>query len=243
MLWFDIFMAFSVGMLGSIHCIGMCGGIVAALSMGGDKAYWLGIASYHTGRILSYSALGLAAGLIGSLITARTELLQIQLILSVFAGIFMIIFALQIGGVIPERFAAVSFIRIPASLLQKTARGKVPLLWGLTGLANGLLPCGMVYAALALALKQADPLKGTLMMTAFGMGTVPAMTVLALTIRRLDPFLKARFLKLAVATLVLFGLFTIGRGYMQGGGHSHNMPGHNHTMDHTPDHTTDGMQR
>lgn len=235
-------MALSVGILGSIHCIGMCGGIVAALSMGGERTYWRGIAAYHTGRIISYSALGLAAGLIGSLITAKTELLQIQQILSIFAGIFMIIFALQIGGVIPERFTTVSFIRIPASLLQKTARGNAPLLWGLTGLANGFLPCGMVYAALALALKQASPLTGTLMMSAFGIGTVPAMTVLAVTIRRLDPFLKARALKLAAATLVLFGLFTIGRGYMQTRDHSHNMPAHNHNMDHAPSHSTGDMQ-
>ena len=232
MLWLDIFMAFSVGILGSIHCIGMCGGIVAALSMGGDKTYWRGIASYHLGRIISYSTLGLVAGLIGSLITAKTELLHIQQMLSVLAGMFMIIFALQIGGVIPERFAAISFIRIPASLLQKTARGNAPLFWGLTGLTNGLLPCGMVYAALSLSLKQADPVAGTIMMTAFGIGTVPAMTVLAITIRRLDPFLKARFLKLAALTLVLFGLFTIGRGYMQTGGHNHDMPDHHHTMDH-----------
>lgn len=242
MLWLDAFMALSVGILGSVHCIGMCGGIVAALSMGGERTYWRGIASYHFGRIVSYSALGLTAGLIGSLITAKADLLQIQQILSIFAGIFMIIFALQIGGVIPERFAALSFIRIPASLLQKTARGNASLLWGLTGLANGLLPCGMVYAALSLALKQADPLTGTLMMTAFGIGTVPAMTVLAVTIRRLDPFLKARFLKLAAATLVLFGLFTIGRGYMQGGEHSHDMPVHSHTMEHAPSHSTGDMQ-
>lgn len=225
MLWLDIFMALSVGMLGSIHCIGMCGGIVAALSMGRERTYWRGIASYHLGRVISYSALGLAAGLIGSLITAKTELLHIQQMLSIFAGIFMIIFALQIGGVIPERFLSLSFIRIPASLLRKTAKGNTPLLWGLTGLANGLLPCGMVYAALSLALKQADPLTGTIMMTAFGIGTIPAMTMLAITIRRLDPFLKVRFLKLAAATLVLFGLFTIGRGYMQ-------TDVHNHTMDH-----------
>lgn len=232
MLSLDIFMALSVGVLGSIHCIGMCGGIVAALSMGGEQTYWRGIASYHLGRIVSYSALGLAAGMIGSLITTKTELLYIQQLLSVFAGVFMIIFALQIGGIIPDRFASLSFIRIPVSLLQKTARKNTPLLWGMTGLANGLLPCGMVYAALALALKQATPLSGTLMMTAFGIGTVPAMTVLAITIRRLDPFLKARFLKLAAAILLLFGLFTIGRGYMQGGEHSHDMPVHNHTMDH-----------
>ena len=242
MLWLDIFMALSVGIVGSIHCIGMCGGIVAALSMGGERSYWKGIASYHFGRIASYSALGLAAGMIGSLITAKTGLIQIQQMLSVFAGIFMIIFALQIGGLIPERFAALSFIRIPASLLQKTAGGNAPLFWGLTGLANGLLPCGMVYAALSLALKQADPLKGTIMMTAFGIGTVPAMTVLALTIRRLDPFLKARFLKLAAATLVLFGIFTISRGYMQEGGHDHDMPSHNHSMEHAPSHSGGDMQ-
>ena len=233
MFWIDIFMALSVGMLGSIHCIGMCGGIVAALSMGGERTYWRGIASYHMGRVISYSVLGLAAGLIGSLITAKTELLHIQQMLSVLAGMFMIIFALQIGGIIPERFAAISFIRIPASLLQKTARGNAPLLWGLTGLANGLLPCGMVYAALSLALKQADPLTGTIMMASFGVGTIPAMTVLAIAIRRLDPLLKARFLKLAALTLVLFGIFTIGRGYMQADGQSHDMLQHNHTMGHT----------
>lgn len=217
-------MALSVGLLGSIHCVGMCGGIVAAMSMEKKGGLWQAIAIYHAGRILTYSLAGLFLGVIGSLVSENQLIGNARQILSVVAGGFMVVFALQIGGMLPERFMNFSLIRVPASLLKKTSGGSSLYLWGVTGLVNGLLPCGMVYAALSMSLMQADPLKGMLIMTFFGMGTVPAMTGLAMLIRRWAPSSRGVFLKWTAYVLVIFGLMTMARGYFVSTHHGKLMP-------------------
>lgn len=219
--WIDLGMAFTIGLAGSIHCVGMCGGVVAALSMGRRGAWLPGLISYHAGRIATYSALGLAAGLLGSLVSGGGSLIAVQSGLSIAAGVIMTIFALQIGGWIPERFGPLSRIGIPPGLLGRVAEGDSILVWGLIGLANGLLPCGMVYAALAFALKQTNPLLGIFMMASFGIGTVPTMTGFSIIIKKWDSSLRGRFLKWTAIILILFGLFTIARGLIPPAGHRH----------------------
>ncbi len=211
MIWIDLSVAFSVGLLGSIHCIGMCGGIVAALSLGSGQSEWRGLFYYHAGRITVYSLLGLLIGLAGKAFVLKATFLPIQQTLSLVAGLFIILFSLQIGGFIPEKYLNLTAFRIPGSLLKKAAKGR-PFYWGVAGMANGLLPCGMVYAALALALKQAAPLDAALVMTAFGAGTLPAMAGFTAALSRWSPDLRSRFLKLTACLMVLFGLFTLYRG-------------------------------
>ncbi len=227
----DLVMAFIIGLTGGIHCIGMCGGIVTALSMSGGGGWLSGMVLYHFGRTTTYSLLGLAAGLLGSLITQRGSFAGIQSGISIAAGVVMIIFALQMGGWITEKFGPLSRISIPSRLLGRAAGGSV-LPWGLVGLANGLLPCGMVYAALALALKQTTPLMGAVVMLSFGVGTIPAMTGFSLIIGRLKGSLRGKFLKVAAALLVIFGLFTMARGFTVV---------HHHLPDHFPTNNHDHM--
>ena len=217
-------MALSIGLLGSIHCVGMCGGIVAALSMGKKGPLWQAITLYHAGRILTYSLAGLVVGIIGLVVTENQVIDNARQILSIVAGIFMIVFALQIGGMVPERFLNFSLIKIPASLLRKTSEGGSIYLWGVTGLVNGLLPCGMVYAALSLSLMQAEPVKGMLIMTSFGIGTVPAMTGMAMLIRRWAPSSRGVFLRWTALALVIFGFMTMARGYLVSNDHIHHLP-------------------
>lgn len=210
--WLDLGMAFAVGFAGSVHCVGMCGGIIGALSME-EKGFWLpGLTLYHLGRIATYALLGLTAGLLGGLVTTWGAVADLQRILSLAAGALIILFALQLGGWIEERLGPLAKVALPPDLINRAATGSSPALWGLVGLINGLLPCGMVYAAIVLALKQGDPLYGLAIMALFGIGTIPAMTVLAFVIRRLSPSLKTKFTKGAAILLFLFGLFTIYRG-------------------------------
>lgn len=211
--FFDLGIAFMIGLLGGIHCVGMCGGIVAALSMGRKSAWWKGITLYHLGRVLSYSGIGLLAGLAGNIFTGSLNIAVAQQLLSVTAGLMMIFFALQIGGFIPEKLFGLSIMRIPSFLLKRAVAGDSSTFWGVVGIFNGLLPCGMVYAALSLALKQADPLSGAFIMLSFGLGTIPAMTILALVIKRWDPELRGRLLRWAALFLILFGCFTLLRGF------------------------------
>jgi len=190
----------------------MCGGIVAALSMSGNRAWMPGIFVYHFGRLITYTLLGIILGLIGSLTVYGAGMGNIQGYLSIITGLIIILFALQTGGWISGRSGYLYKISIPSGLLTAAARQGSGASWGLLGLVNGLLPCGMVYAALALALRQAGPLNGALSMFAFGLGTMPAMTIFAIIIRRINPAVKGRVLKLASVVIVLFGVFTIYRG-------------------------------
>ena len=231
MPWLDISMAFSVGIIGSIHCVGMCGGIVAALTMGRSNLWITGITLYHAGRIVSYSLIGLLLGFVGYMFTDMSGISLAQQILSIFAGLMMIFFALQVGGFIPEKFFQ-SIFSIPSGLLRKTAEGNALFFWAMAGAANGLLPCGMVYAAGSLALKEANLIYSMIIMAAFGLGTVPAMTGLAVIIRKWDPLMKGRFIRVTALILLLFGIFTITRGFIPL--HAHNHGEDQPQMEHTP---------
>ncbi|MDH3975742.1 MAG: sulfite exporter TauE/SafE family protein [Deltaproteobacteria bacterium] len=220
MPWLDLSMAFSVGIIGSIHCVGMCGGIVAALTMGRPSVWLAGITLYHAGRIVSYSLIGLLLGFLGHMFTDMSGISLARRFLSITAGILMIFFALQVGGFIPEKLFQ-SIFSIPSGLLRKTAQGKALFFWAIAGAANGLLPCGMVYAAGSLALKEANLIHSMLIMAAFGLGTVPAMTGLAVIIRKWAPLTKGRFIRITAVILLLFGLFTITRGFIPLDAHNH----------------------
>lgn len=205
----DLAAAFLIGLAGSIHCVGMCGGIAGALCMGGKGRI---MPFYHLGRITTYSLLGLAAGLLGHLVAQSAKLISLQRSLSLLAGVVMVYFGLQLGGWLKERWGPLSSIRLPGKLLRQAAEGKsfyAPLF---VGLFNGLLPCGMVYAAMALALKESSPIDSTAIMAAFGLGTLPAFTLFTSMLQRLSPRAKGKWLKAAALLLILFGLFTALRG-------------------------------
>lgn len=200
----DLTAAFLIGLAGSIHCIGMCGGIVGALCMSGKvKNIYL----YHIGRIVTYSLLGLTAGLLGQLLSIS----GLQQGLSILAGAVMVIFGLQLGGWMKERWGALSSLRLPVGLLRQAAEGKSSRATFIVGLFNGLLPCGMVYAALAIALKKNSLEEGTAVMTAFGLGTLPAFTIFTSMLQKLSPKAKGKWLKAAALILILFGIFTLFR--------------------------------
>ncbi|MFQ5536881.1 MAG: sulfite exporter TauE/SafE family protein [Gemmatimonadota bacterium] len=158
------------GFLGSPHCVGMCGSF--ALACGGrfDQT-----AAWHLGKISTYAILGALAGLGGGAIPGPT---WIATVLS--AGL-VVWFAAALGGWVPE-----PAVRIPGltTLATRAARKGDLLSRFLFGMANGLLPCGLVYATLGIAVASANPLAGALAMAAFGLGTVPALAVFGLGVRR-----------------------------------------------------------
>jgi hypothetical protein len=205
----DLTAAFLIGLVGSIHCVGMCGGIAGALCMGGKERV---MPFYHLGRIITYSLLGLAVGLLGHFVTQSATLITAQRALSLLAGVVMVYFGLQMGGWVKERWGPLSSVRLPAKLLRQAADGKTFSAPLLVGLFNGLLPCGMVYAALALALKESNPTGSTAVMAAFGLGTLPAFTFFTSLLQRFSPGAKGKWLKAAALLLILFGLFTALRG-------------------------------
>jgi len=208
--------AFLVGFLGSMHCVGMCGGLVTTLTMSRPKIWWSGLMSYQLGRILTYTFLGLLAGMIGMVITQVSWFADMQRILTMLAGVLMIVFGLNLAGWLPD-----PFVKIMASLtkvmglthwVHTATTSRMPMSWLMVGLFNGLLPCGLVYAGLALSLTTQNIALSAGMMFAFGLGTVPAMMFVPIVLKSASPKTRSLVLKIAAILLIIMGMITMVRG-------------------------------
>lgn len=228
--------SFAIGFLGSLHCVGMCGGLLSAMSMTRPQIWWPGIIAYQIGRITTYTTLGFIIGLLGSLINNSSWLGGIQSIITIVAGIIIILLALHIGGWLPDPFSRFSnrimaltgFSRIVKAAATTTNTSP----WYSAGLINGLLPCGLVYAAITLSLTATTVGQGVAGMVLFGLGTVPAMLAVPVVLRAITPAARKRIIKIGALLLMLIGILTLLRGtpLLQ-----HNHDGH---PDEHPHHST-----
>jgi sulfite exporter TauE/SafE len=229
--------AFLVGMLGGVHCAGMCGGIVGALAGGLDadlrQSRWRmlsALLAYNGGRITSYTVAGLAAGLVGQQVSTLNLVGDFPAG-RVLAGVFMILFGFYLAGwwhalQVFEKAGSHLWRRIEPlgrRLLPVQGSGQAWLLWG-------WLPCGMVYAVLAMALASSSVAYGGLVMLAFGLGTLPLMVAMGFAFGRLVTILQGRIIRgLAGVTVILFGVYTLLAKDMSHGHHgAHDMSGHAH---------------
>ena len=170
------FAALTMGMIGSFHCIGMCGPLAFSLPLknNSDLAKFAGTLLYNSGRIVTYSALGLLFGLAGK----SFSLFGFQQGLSITIGIVILLFLIAPKKWITQdgKHAGVSKFRgmVREALGRLFFKRNYRSLFAI-GLLNGLLPCGLVYMAIAGAVASADPFKSTLFMASFGLGTLPVM--------------------------------------------------------------------
>ncbi len=202
---------FLIGLLGGTHCIGMCGGIVGALSMGAGSRPTLHLA-YNFGRIISYGAAGAIAGALGGASLALSGQLPVRIILFVLANLMLVALGLYLIGVtralaFTERFGQKLWRHLqPLSKRFLPARSiaqAFPL-----GLVWGWLPCGLVYSALVTALTSGSALRGAGMMLAFGAGTLPTLLLAGLLAVRLNEYVAKPVVRFAAGLLVLaFGLW------------------------------------
>lgn len=177
----EIWLAFLAGLAGSTHCIGMCGGIVAALAVAGEhnapRDRHLLQLCYNLGRVTTYTALGAAAGLLGE----SLDLFRFTGVTQwVFAGANLFVMLAGIGTLLRStRFSLSLLDRCCGTrfsgVLAWVARGRSPLRAYPLGLVLGLMPCGLVYAPLVTAAGTGSPLRGSLMMLALGLGTTPLL--------------------------------------------------------------------
>jgi sulfite exporter TauE/SafE len=196
--------AFMAGLVGSPHCIGMCGGF--AVACGGTVG---GSAAWHVGRLTTYAALGAIAGAVGSALPGPGWLVAaVSLLLIVW-------FSAMLAGFVPEPKFRLPGLQAAATRLLR--RGGIPARF-LFGLLNGLLPCGLVYAALAIPIAAADPELGAAAMIAFGVGTVPALAAVTLGLRK-AAMRDIRVRRALAAGVLIAGLWSIGmrEGFIGGG--------------------------
>lgn len=191
------------GILGSFHCIGMCGALALSLPQSNIKQ----IVAYNGGRILTYAVLGILFGGVGKGIS----LAFFQQYLAVAMGGVMILLAVFRKQV--EKLLAVNSFTSSLKGFFKSFLGKKDVFSVLmVGILNGLLPCGLVYVALAGAIAMADVWKGAAYMALFGVGTSPALIALMFSPRVLSSRSR-RWFSEHVSTFALFvGVLVILRG-------------------------------
>jgi hypothetical protein len=191
-----ILVGFAVGLLSTLHCIGMCGGIMGALSVAlpqgtrTQPARLVGfLAAYNLGRVLSYTVAGALAGSLGRTLVSGSGSVEVGLILRLVAALLMILAGLNLAGWLPvvgrvERLGAPLWRR-----LEPVARRLVPVQSAtravLYGAIWGWLPCGLVYTMLGVAAGQATVAGGAVTMAAFGLGTLPTLLATGLFAGRL----------------------------------------------------------
>lgn len=206
--------AFTMGAVGSFHCVGMCGPLALALPISGSSflARVGGTFVYNAGRIATYSVMGLLLGLIGK----TAAVFGIQQWLSLVAGALILLFIIfpklskRQGKVTGMSIQLVSFLRLKlGGLLNSRRQSSVFII----GLLNGFLPCGLVYMAIAGALAAGSVGNSMFFMAAFGLGTLPVMWSIAFfgnsiglalrqKIRRLYPYMAG----VMACLLILRGL-------------------------------------
>lgn len=174
----DFGIAFALGLLGSLHCAAMCGPLMLALPVppGGPARFLAGRIVYQLGRIATYCLLGVGAGLVGRsvFVAGFQQGLSIALGLAVLAGFFLSKKVALSAPVV--RFVAKLKLAMSAQLQRRSFRSL-----GLLGLLNGLLPCGLVYVAVAGAVSRGGLPDGILYMAVFGLGTLPTMLGISLS--------------------------------------------------------------
>ncbi len=208
---------FVAGVLGSMHCLGMCGGFPIAISSVQKKCRVGKVSShllYNFGRTFTYTFFGMLVGYLGLRVEKLGAVISGQVILSTLAGILMIYLGLQIAGLIREKnvpgFTPIYNLlkKIMATFLKHgQSSGSFYL-----GIFNGFLPCPLVYGFLLAATAAGSPLKGALIMLSFGLGTIPAMFLLGGLGELITPRFKARLSRVPGYFVVIFGLITFARG-------------------------------
>lgn len=215
---------FVIGLLGGTHCIGMCGGIVSAVTVRAPNAppdLPLHLA-YNAGRVTSYALAGALVGSIGSLGLMLNDVLPVQMTLYVLANLMLIGLGLYLTGVtqalsFTERIGQKLWARIQPLTSRFLPARNVSRAFPL-GMLWGFLPCGMVYGVLATALVSGSAARGAGLMLAFGVGTLPNLLLAGMLLRRLRDVVRSRALRLISGIIVLgFGVFGLANAATLGG--------------------------
>lgn len=214
MIELSLIAALLVGLLGAGHCVGMCGGIVSAISMTlpGQQPKTGFLLSYNLGRILSYTLAGTLAGAVGASGFFLQHILPVEKTLYALANLMLILLGLYLAGIWHgiiqlERLGAKLWRQLQPYSKRFLPVQSLPQAFAL-GAIWGWLPCGLVYSVLVAAIATADPLRGGLLMMVFGLGTLPALIAMGMAAVKLKALLQHRWLRRISGLMVLgFGMW------------------------------------
>jgi len=234
----DLLPVLLVGLLGSVHCAGMCGGFVFALAQSSSHR-WQFVqkqSMYYLGKTCTYALLGGIAGAFGYALSALFS--RFQLLFSLLLGLLLVLVGLELLGLIKRNNTS------PLSKVWRSVSQQMTRLLGdrsstgpfALGLINGVLPCGLVYAAIVLAAESASSLQGALIMTVFGLSTIPALLATAIAGLLLKPAWRQRINLISGGVIVCLGLLTMYRGLPMGQ-HDHHGATEQQSSEEYPMHT------
>lgn len=211
--------AFLLGLLGSGHCLGMCGGLSSALGLntqpisplGSGKLLNLNILAYNLGRVISYSFAGLIVGSIGFWLAKHLSGLNVLRYLS---GIMLILMGLYLGKWFNGIMYTEKLGKLLWPYLQPLSKKFIPIRSFkdafIVGMVWGWLPCGLVYSALIWASLESNIFASTLIMLCFGLGTLPAMLATGIFAQQFNQFVRKPWFRNASACLmIMFGAWSL----------------------------------
>jgi hypothetical protein len=213
MIEFSLLSALLAGLLGGVHCVGMCGGIVAAFSFRADGAkppFRLHL-GYNIGRVVSYSFFGALAGALGASLNLL-EVRPLQLALYGLAQGVMILLGLYLAGwnrwvLVFEKAGGALWSRLQPLFRKLLPVKSLPSAF-IAGMVWGWLPCGLVYSVLVAALAAGSATSGAALMLAFGLGTLPNLLGMAFFAQQLQPFMQRPWVRQGAGLMVAgFGVW------------------------------------
>lgn len=209
---------FLVGLLGGVHCVGMCGGIVTALSLSSatNRPAVPTLLAYNFGRVTSYALAGAIVGAIGASTILLNRFMPAERVLYGLANVMLILLGLYLAGLSRavlalERVGSVVWARLQPLMKRFIPVRTLPQAF-FTGAVWGWLPCGLVYSVLISALATGSAAHGALLMLAFGAGTLPNLLAMGLFAKRLQTLTRKPMVRLAAGLLVAaFGVWGLTR--------------------------------
>jgi sulfite exporter TauE/SafE len=216
------------GLLGSSHCVGMCGGFALSIGANTPRVRQNAVRQlvYSAGRIFTYAFLGAVAGFGGARLSDYAgTFVNVSAALSIFAGGLLLLQGLSVLGWLPWKTTTDNgapclmggFLR--TFLLSERLFDML-----IAGILTGFLPCGLVYAFLALATATGHVLSGALVMTVFGLGTVPLMVATGISASAISIHARQQLFRAAAVLVMLTGLLTISRGVAFATSQTHRSP-------------------
>lgn len=203
--------ALIMGLAGSLHCVGMCGPLISAMPYNRTSRWKFARTKFinHLGRLTTYTVMGLAFGLLGQGMAAA----GFQQWVSIISGVLILLFIFW-----PARWKFFSrgkltgFVARLKQTFSQMLEKRNPSTLFILGMLNGLLPCGLVYFALAASLATGNALQGGMFMFLFGVGTTPALVAIGILATGFKQHFAMKFQKAMRVMLIITALILIARG-------------------------------
>lgn len=218
-IWFDLTVAFFTGVLGSIHCVGMCGPLIlGTCAIAKVKQNILGTTAYLIGKLISYALVGLIVGALGAWLISQAWIKNVAAYFSIALGTAMIA-VIIFYWVFPAKSQAL----FATQVLKKVSKFISPeeknqkqsyLILGLTGFFTALLPCGLLYAMILRAAAEHSPVLSMFVMISFGLGTSPALLIVGSILSKLPQTFRRHANKVGEIILLITAAIILYRGIM-----------------------------